>query len=49
MLIDNGIDVNFKDEDDETALHCGLFKMELIILKINNKNLLKHHGMDMIK
>jgi hypothetical protein len=39
MLIDKAIDVNFKDEDGETALHKGLYKIELkyekLIIVIN--------------
>jgi ankyrin repeat protein len=29
MLIDKGMDVNFKDENGETALHKGLHELEL--------------------
>ncbi len=38
MLIKGGIDVNIKDNKDETALHKGLYKIEIKLLKINKNN-----------
>jgi hypothetical protein len=28
LLIKEGIDVNIKDKQDRTVLHCGLFKIK---------------------